>query len=306
MPYGVTSEGWDVKWTKEDLNLILRQIVSVNKSTNFVCVFFHAHEDSGMVQDVFASFGGFKNITNFCWLKPNQRTPTPIFQYTNAYEVATVVYYGGAKDCVNKLNPDVAERPNYVCIPAVTDKFKDKTGAVINPCQKPGELIGFFIVNHCLPESTILVVGAGGGGDVLGCLQHQQDVVAVEKDRSQFNNLYTSLMSFQLQEQAAVAKKQQEQRKQEKALAKAQPKTSESPEPSSNVSESSTSTTYTCSGCLQSITNEPLRQCFDCDIKLHFHTKCLTFEDGVDVGYCAVHQPVVPKTPPTEIDENSP
>lgn len=57
---------------------------------------------------------------------------------------------------------------------------------IINQCQKPPAVSKWFVENHCVPGSTVLVLGAGALGDVEGAVQAHCNVVAVEQDQSQF------------------------------------------------------------------------------------------------------------------------
>ena len=92
-----------------------------------------------------------------------------------------------------KKNPQL--RHNFIEMPQLTKRWKDSFGQIANPCQKPTELASWLLGSLCMPGTTIVVVGPGaGGGEVMGAVLRGINVVAIEKDKYQFEQLQAHLL----------------------------------------------------------------------------------------------------------------
>jgi hypothetical protein len=66
----------------------------------------------------------------------------------------------------------------------------------VNTCQKHSG-IAYHLASICArPDSNALVIGAGSGSDVIGCLRAGVNVVAVDKDATQFQWCKARLLAY--------------------------------------------------------------------------------------------------------------
>ena len=106
------------------------------------------------------------------------------------------------------MSTDPKKRHNYIACKPVSTYARDDDGVVINPCQKPPEIMKWLCSNHLAPGSTVLVIGAGAGGEVIGAVQACCNVVAVEKDKRQFDALQSILVSMVTSSEVAMERTQ--------------------------------------------------------------------------------------------------
>jgi hypothetical protein len=96
-----------------------------------------------------------------------------------------VLAYRGVRGKAFKLPQYPQDRHNGLDFNAVTTFFKYE-GRVLNPCQKPIDLMQFLISRHLAPGSTVLSLGSGSGTDAIAALASGMNVIAVEGDEKQF------------------------------------------------------------------------------------------------------------------------
>ena len=78
----------------------------------------------------------------------------------------------------------------HLTIDAVTTRSKDTNGKVVNQHEKPPELLYQLNRRFGIRGSTVLIIGAGCGGDVVGAIPGpQQCTIALEPDPDQFKCL---------------------------------------------------------------------------------------------------------------------
>ena len=193
-PYGVTDENWDKAWTKSDLTLILKQVAAQNAAQEWAACFFHEPRQTEMFLDVLDD-NRYKEPVHLYWHKLDHASQTPVNQFTSSVEKAILAFYPSRQKCTVNLATNPKHRHNFFECPQVTKKYKDSTGRIANPCQKPSDVSAWVIGSVCMPGSTVLVIGPGaGGGEVLGALFKGCNVVAVEKDEYQFTQLQSHLL----------------------------------------------------------------------------------------------------------------
>ena len=66
----------------------------------------------------------------------------------------------------------------------------------VNTCQKHTGIAHELATIFTQPGANALVIGSGSGSDVIGCLRAQLNVVAIDKDPSQFRGCKTRLMDY--------------------------------------------------------------------------------------------------------------
>ena len=182
-PYGVTDEVWDKVWTKADLLLILKQFVASNKAQEWAVFFWHTPYQTAMFLDVLSEMG-YTEAQQLFWHKTDQTIQTPVAMHTSSVEMGTLAFYPARQKNSVNLHRDPRYRHNHIEHPHVTRKFKDASGIVANPCQKPEGVAQWIIGSVCMPGSTVLVVGPGaGGGEVVGAVLSGCHAVAVEKNQ---------------------------------------------------------------------------------------------------------------------------
>ena len=177
------------------------------------------------------------------------------------------------------------ERHNIIMCPSVSKPFLDLQKNIINPCQKPPEVIQFFIERHCLANQKVLVIGAGAGGDVLGALLAGRNVVAVENDRRQFDLLVTTLKT----EMQRVKRADDLRIEKEAAEKKAKEKEESSKEVIEIVEEGSVEPIpVLCQDCGDPIPHGESFQCVMCTDKDLFH-ECCVYQGDYERYYCEDH-----------------
>lgn len=187
MPYGLydTNEHqWDRVLSQNELRELMNQLSAVNKRDNCYLVFFCSPWQMGQVRKVLME-SAYKQVMPLHWFKPNANQ-TGLFRYIPAVEYAVVAYKGDRKAAhVGLANPP-EERLNVIDCKSVTAPFR-YMGEVLNPCQKPVDLIVHIIRHHCPQGGRILSLGFGSGTDIIAALSAGCDVIGVEADARQFS-----------------------------------------------------------------------------------------------------------------------
>ena len=197
---------WDHQLTWDEFSDILKQVDVLQKAEKYCVIFWHKPDDTHIIRDVLEK-RSYKELTHFYWHKTGHYTPTPTFTYTSSMEMCTIAYTPNRKECPQNLPLDPRKRHNFVDMPAVSVYMKHDDGTVINECQKPVELAKLLISNHISPGGNVLVLGTGAGGEVMGAVAAQCNVVGVEKDPKQFKGLVANLIKQRNVEIAAEEKK---------------------------------------------------------------------------------------------------
>ena len=178
---------WDIQVTENGLNNMLKQADALNSLDAYTVAFICKPMDISLVTTVLTN-RGFGNITYLYWHKTGHQTPTPNRQYTSSVEII-VLGFKNLRQCYVRLDSNPINRHNHVEIRAVTTRLKDQYGNDCNMTQKPWELSRMLATNHCNPGHSVLVIGAGAGGDMFGAASAGREVYAVEKDVRQFEIL---------------------------------------------------------------------------------------------------------------------
>lgn len=189
MPYGVTQEGWDAPPSDIKLDRVFKQYIAQNRNTKSFFFAWHTPIMSPQVTGVMAQ-NGFQEQQHLYWHKTDHYSQTPVTSYTSSVEMGTIGFKPNRTAVPFNMPAEPRKRHNFVEMGAVTTYEKDEDGNRVNPCQKPAGLSKWIVGNHCPPGSTVLIIGAGAGGDVRGALQADVNVVAVESDPRQFDLLH--------------------------------------------------------------------------------------------------------------------
>ena len=185
---------WDQPFQAEDLTRICNQVQAIQTNDSTIVVIFHKTSDSQMVADTLGA-ANYCHLQNLCWYKgETHQTKTPVSSYTNSWEIATIGFQPNRNKVAWNMEKDPSKRHNFIECKAVTRYHRDSDGKVINPCQKPPDIMRWLCQNHLSPGSTLLVVGAGAGGEIAGAVQACCNVVAVERDTRQYDALQSVLV----------------------------------------------------------------------------------------------------------------
>ena len=199
-PYGLLNEQWDHQITVEEVVTIVGQFVVSQATFNHPCVavVYHKPRDTDIIMTALEQHK-YQQFQHLFWYKGRDHaTPTPVRSYTNSVEMLTLGFFPDARTPYCDMNTDPRKRHNYINTPPPADMVKNTDGKYVNPTQKPRAILRKLVKNHVRPGDTVLVVGAGAGGDVLGCLDADVNVVAVESDKLQYEYLRATLESENL------------------------------------------------------------------------------------------------------------
>ncbi len=203
MPFGLGVADWDVLLTDEQLALFFRQLEIVNMSGTTVLALVVYFKDAGRVASAMES-RGYVDVHPFYVYKPqqNQRgTGCNIF----AVEVILVGYKAAIRERVLSFpHANPLFRHNLLFGHSVTSRCKSAGSDVdINTTEKHPGVARHLASIFCTPGSNALVIGAGSGSDVIGCIQAGVNVVAVERCPVQFQGASARLVDFKANYDAA-------------------------------------------------------------------------------------------------------
>ena len=205
MTFGLGVADWDVLLSDDELDLFFRQLAVVNLCRTTTLALIVHWKDAPRVAEAMEKHG-FGNVHPFYTYKPmqNQRG---VDRFIFSVEMILVGYMAApAQRHVAFGNPNPLFRHNLLFTHSVPSRW-NHTGSdeAVNTCQKPPGIARRLASIFCPPGSTALVVGAGSGSDVIGCIQAGCSVVAVERDLRQFPGCSARLVDFKTNfDQAAL------------------------------------------------------------------------------------------------------
>lgn len=206
-PHGILpNTPWDISITKQWLVRIFKQVSASCTSEAWVTAIMHKTTDSLLVQEAMQE-AGMSQMMNFYWLKQGHHTQTPVSSLTNVIEMGTIGYKPDRTKVGWKgASTDPRQRQNVVVSKPVTTFHKAEDGDIINPCQKPPDIIEWLGAMHVPPGGHVLVIGFGSGAELCGALEVGLNVVGIEADVRQFEAVKKVLVR-QYQHEVDVAKK---------------------------------------------------------------------------------------------------
>jgi hypothetical protein len=197
-------EEWDEHHTSGDeLTIVLKQFKAINHKVGHVvvlcCSWRHTDEITEALEEA-----NYRDIQPVFWHKPDQNQTGDPLRFTQAVEVFIVAnnYADGSKKNVQKTMDDNPMARHNIFEAKNTRIFrKYPDGQVVNHHQKPEHVIQFFLQRFAKPQDSVIVVGAGAGGDVLGANAAGFHVVALEREPKQFSYLRGFLTTYTRTEQ---------------------------------------------------------------------------------------------------------
>jgi len=199
LPYNMTDVIWDTQITAKELTKMWSQVKGSNESETCVVVYMHKINDSLLIQNVLEEKCQVSDVIKFVWVKPKHQSSAPVTTLCNAMEIGTIGFHPNKEACNADLPKDPKDRPNVYIIPHIT-KFQihesgSRKGMKVNHSEKPPALMRTIVSQFAKIGETVLIIGFGAGGDLIGAAEHC-NVVAVEKDYEQFVHVVGRLMKY--------------------------------------------------------------------------------------------------------------
>ena len=294
-PYGVLNTKWDHQVSQEEVVSIIGQFIVSQATFNHpsICVIYHKPRDTDIIMSAMGVHH-YQQLQHIFWYKTREHTtPTPVSSYTNAVEMLTIGFFPDASTRNHHwdMHNDPRKRHNLITVAPPSNLVKHADGKVLNPTQKPRKILRQLVRNHVKPGDNVLVVGAGAGGDVLGCLDSYVNVVAVEADTEQYMYLQATLEkenerfadhdsedADEDEEEAEVPETQ--------ATHQQQPNVPPSNASSSTPGAASLGKCSTC-GVRESLTGEDRRECQACDFPGPLCGECSIKDPSSDGWWCS-------------------
>jgi DNA modification methylase len=182
----INTQVWDIAWTKTDLETTIGQAVAMADKLDFVLLKV-SNRDVNMVSEVLKTHQYM--VMPFYWYKVDQNmmgTHKPV-------PAVECLVYGYKKDRVENLfkrapnNPE--KRHNMILGGILRSRFKNEKGEDYNPAQSPIYL--WYNLLHDLGGGVdvIIDVCSGTGSASVAALELGYNVIAVEKNETQFEVL---------------------------------------------------------------------------------------------------------------------
>jgi hypothetical protein len=234
LPFGIGMADWDVaSWTSAELRKVINQVAAVNNGNVTMWVSVINIDDYKDYKAVFKE-RNWQTVHPFAWMKEDHNQ-TGVNCYIYAWETLLVAYYPNANAVNWYTSKNPLHRPNYCTLPGITKRLLHNDGSLVNPHEKPPGLIEFFLKNHVDPNSWVMIIGSGAGGDIAGAIK-TQNVVAVERDEKQwartvarFSNMEVEIKEVAEEKIAAAEKAVELANKKKKAKEAADKKMAEDP-----------------------------------------------------------------------------
>jgi hypothetical protein len=144
------------------------------------------------------------------WWKTDQNVRGDKQDLTWATEQGVLGNKKSADASVNRCNmsSNPTERHNVITGPALHKLSKNSEGNVVNQHESPTYVAKWFGDKYTHDGDWVIVCGAGAGGDVRGFLEAGCNVVAIEKDPTQYAFLCESLAVYEATLEQEDKKKQ--------------------------------------------------------------------------------------------------
>ena len=187
MPFGIGEERWDqAAFSAEQFDRLLKSVVAQINKRAWVFVVYCSKLQYPMVVHGFGK-QNFADVTSLTWYKTNQTNEGSAQSWVPSTEELVIGYYGGSKNVPwNNLDPSPMYRHNVLHGPNVAHRLTNDNSMIVNRHEKPTWLARKICSIHGNPGDTVLVLGAGAGGEVVGCLAAGMNVLAFESDASQY------------------------------------------------------------------------------------------------------------------------
>ena len=210
-PHNVLDETWDRQITADELKRIYSQYQASTTADEGMVIIMHKPTDSHIITEFF-EMSNIQQPQHFFWHKKDHQTPTSPNLLVNSVEMGTLGHYPRAGLVKHNLPKNPFKRHNFIDLPQITKYALYSNGDKVNSSQKPPGLNQWLCSMYAKPGSTVLIIGAGAGGDVLGAIDAGCNVVAVERCEKQYQQLQKIIFNkkSEVQQQRENAIKEQQ------------------------------------------------------------------------------------------------
>lgn len=229
----------------------------INHRSSWVIVLWHNHDHSPIIRSVLEE-ADFVDITPIFWVKPGTVRYGGDNSFARAVETGTYARIGEKKEITYNIDPDEPTRPNYSIIKAVTTRWLYE-GENKNPAEKPVELASYWLSRFGTVGSTVLVVCAGTGSEVMAAIGLKRNVVAVEKDPAQWKAIQERIAAHVLKASGKASKGGEESGEKSTDVKPDVP----------DISQSQEAPLPKCAICKETATAETLDLCDVCSASVH-------------------------------------
>ena len=283
----------DQQVTDRDLDTIGKQFDAINTATEYVAIMMHKTTDSTLVTEHLTQ-RSFTHICPFFWYKDGHITSGPPTGLHRAVEIGHIGYYPNYNDCHTNLPDNPLLRHNFISCPSVTSLTKDSRNEPINVTEKPPAICEWLLKMLCPASSTVLIVGTGACGDVMGAVSARVNVVGVEVDKAQYlaSRVHLEKLrdSFEAADKARLDKEEKETAEAQTAEALDNADLSDgssSPSVSSSTAKDAHDASTNpkppkCPSCARPVKGEKedYLYCRDCELDIPMHVDCLNVHDA--------------------------
>ena len=177
--------------------MFFKQLNIVNTSRQTTLALMVQYADAGRVKLAMEA-AGYQSVHPYYVYKPNQNQKgTDCFIF--AVQMNLVGYLCGAQDrnLVFKEHNPVGRHNLLFGHNLRGSRFRlSGQEEPVNTCQKHSGIAYELASIFARPGANALVIGAGSGSDVIGCLRAGLHVVAVDKDAGQFHGCKARLVGY--------------------------------------------------------------------------------------------------------------
>jgi hypothetical protein len=184
---------WDAKlFDHDEWRSILQDLRHLSGGIGWAIAIYLMPEMYSLIFNVLKECA-FVGITPFYWIKTDTNHNGAPSQFLNAVQMLVVASSSSEHLKLQKgfpVNPH--HRLNSRFAHGVRTPYKhSRTGQVLNPTEKPGEIAEFFCNMYLrgLRTQRAIVLGSGAGGDVMGVLRAGYNVIYIDSDKDQQEQL---------------------------------------------------------------------------------------------------------------------
>jgi hypothetical protein len=156
-PYGLLKAKWDEPFSIDQWKDLFFKIKTVDKTTDpYVFIFSH----TGILSNILAAakLSGFVLAQRLAWFKPQTATTGAIPKYQNQLEDILIFIPKDGSSLYFSWAEGISEQGSNVLVyPAVKVHAKDGDGEILNPAEKPWQVLFRFIRTHFKEGSQVLL-----------------------------------------------------------------------------------------------------------------------------------------------------
>ena len=185
MPYGLGFEPWDnAPLSQDQLTQVISRVRAVVNKSAWVYVCYYPSRKIDQIMEVLTN-ANFPDLAELFWYKTNQVSDSLGKNFIWAMEHLIVGFFGGRNNVPWPFGPNTYDRHNLLVGPNVNARLMNDQ-VPVNRHEKPAWITRLLAASFCSPGDTVLVLGAGAGGDVAGLLAAGMNVIGLENDPAQF------------------------------------------------------------------------------------------------------------------------